>query len=151
MFPWNIRSIPAVGEPKVPDLPANWLNSPEIMATLAHTIQFRGKHPRDPALPFLSKDLNVFSNILPWLKFNPFHGYLLFFNLISVAFGGIGGLLMGASILSAVELIYYFTIRFWVYMRNHFGKVKTSKAKEISPPSPRVIFPGTSGILVGKY
>ncbi|XP_037910009.1 degenerin del-1-like [Hermetia illucens] len=53
-----------------------------------------------------------------------------------VAFGGIGGLLMGASILSGVELIYYFTIGVFVYLRDQVGRMKTSEVKLLSGRSP---------------
>ncbi|XP_037910008.1 pickpocket protein 19-like [Hermetia illucens] len=68
-----------------------------------------------------------------------------------VAFGGIAGLFIGASILSGVELIYYFTIGFWVYMRDQIDKMKTSRANKVSAASRRILAVAPSEIFVEDY
>ncbi|XP_037910068.1 pickpocket protein 19-like [Hermetia illucens] len=68
-----------------------------------------------------------------------------------VAFGGIAGLFMGASVLSGVELFYYFTIGFIVYMRDQFGKMKTSRKGKAAPVPRKILFVGPKEILAGKY
>ncbi|EDW81151.1 uncharacterized protein Dwil_GK11905 [Drosophila willistoni] len=47
-------------------------------------------------------------------------------------FGGIIGLFLGASLLSGVELIYYFTIGLYLYLRNQ-RNIKPQKVAEKSP------------------
>ncbi|CAG9785122.1 unnamed protein product [Diatraea saccharalis] len=53
-----------------------------------------------------------------------------------VSFGGIAGLFLGFSLLSGVELIYYFTLRAWCAVVREADTLKEERAQRLAQPKP---------------
>ncbi|XP_028179101.1 pickpocket protein 28-like [Ostrinia furnacalis] len=53
-----------------------------------------------------------------------------------VSFGGIAGLFLGFSLLSGVELVYYFTLRAWCAAVRDAGTLRRERAERLAQPKP---------------
>lgn len=56
--------------------------------------------------------------------------------LILVSFGGIAGLFLGFSLLSGVELVYYFTLRAWCAAVRDRDMLRRERAERLAQPKP---------------
>lgn len=55
---------------------------------------------------------------------------------LAVSFGGIAGLFLGFSLLSGVELIYFFTLRAWCAAVRDSDTLKRERAERLARPKP---------------
>lgn len=53
-----------------------------------------------------------------------------------MSFGGIAGLFLGFSLLSGVELIYYFTLRAWCAAARDGDTLRRERAERLAQPKP---------------
>ncbi|XP_034488710.1 pickpocket protein 19 [Drosophila innubila] len=71
----------------------------------------------------------------PWFIKYQTHMRFTFVELLA-SFGGIIGLFLGASLLSAIEVIYYFTIGLYLYLFD--GRRKTNQQEVLQPTAPPI-------------
>lgn len=58
------------------------------------------------------------------------------FENVVVSFGGIAGLFLGFSLLSGVELLYYFTLRAWCAAVRDAETLQEERAERLAKPKP---------------
>lgn len=74
-----------------------------------------------------------------WVVFVDFFLLIIrLFLLISVAFGGIAGLFLGFSLLSGVEIIYYFTLRALCMVHRNKSDLEKMKYEEETRDPPKI-------------